>query len=199
MNISMQELAGEHVRIIPMDKSHIKGLFEAGNHKQIWTHLSKEIQTLEEMEALVEEALANKEHGTEFPFVITLRENDRIIGSTRFLGISPRHKGLEIGSTWLTPSVWRTPVNTECKYLLLKYCFEILNIIRVQFKTDDQNIRSQKAIERIGGVKEGVLRNHMIRKDGTFRHSVFFSVIESEWPSVKTRLESYLQRDTKAT
>lgn len=95
-------------------------------------------------------------------------------------------------------SVWRTPVNTECKYLLLKYCFETLNVIRVQFKTDDQNLRSQKAIERIGGVKEGILRNQMIRKDGTIRHSVFFSVIESEWALVKSRLESYLQRNQKS-
>lgn len=195
MIISLDELVGEHVRIVPMKKSHIQGLYEAGNDKAIWTHLSKTIQTLHDMELLVEEALYKKEVGSEFPFVILLRENGKVIGSTRLLEISNINRSLEIGWTWLTPSVWGTHVNTECKYLLLTYCFEVLKIIRVQLKTDSQNIRSQKAIERIGGIKEGILRNHMIRKDGTFRHSVFYSVIESEWSFVKQKLEVILQSD----
>ncbi|OAS85364.1 MULTISPECIES: GNAT family N-acetyltransferase [Metabacillus] len=198
MNVSIEELTGEYVRIVPMERSHIQGLYEIGNDKTIWTHLPKTIQTLNDMESFVEEALDKKEVGIEFPFVILLRENNKIIGTTRFLEISNINKSLEIGWTWLTPSVWGTTINTECKYLLLNYCFETLKTIRVQFKTDEQNIRSQRAIERIGGVKEGVLRNHMIKKDGTFRNSVFYSVIESEWTSIKHKLDITLHSSKKS-
>ncbi|TXC79018.1 GNAT family N-acetyltransferase [Metabacillus litoralis] len=187
------ELVGEKIRIVPMDKDHIQGLYEIGNDKIIWSHLPKAIYTLNDMKSFVEEALCKKETGMEFPFVVLLRDNDKIIGSTRFLDISTQNKSLEIGWTWYTPSVWGTHINTECKYLLLKYCFESLKLIRVQFKTDERNVRSQKAIEKIGGVKEGVLRNHMIRKDGTFRNSVFYSVIESDWVSVKNKLANILE------
>ncbi|USK62266.1 GNAT family N-acetyltransferase [Peribacillus asahii] len=191
------ELVGEKVRIVPMEEHHIQGLYEIGNDKMIWSHLPKTIQTLNDMKSLVEEALENKESGKEFPFVILLRDNDRIIGSTRFLDISNPNKSLEIGWTWYTSTVWGTHTNTECKYLLLKYCFETLKLIRVQFKTDERNVRSQKAIEKIGGMKEGILRNHMIRKDGTFRNSVFYSVIESDWVSVKNKLDNILRNSQK--
>src|SRR5690606_33587051 len=108
----------------------------------------------------------------------------KAIGSTRFLEIDRENKGIEIGFTWLNPSVWRTSVNTECKYLLLQYCFEELKYIRVQFKTDILNVRSQTAIARLGAKKEGILRNQKIRQDGTYRDSVYFSIIESEWEEV---------------
>ncbi|MBO1004986.1 GNAT family N-acetyltransferase [Pseudogracilibacillus auburnensis] len=191
MDIALDELEGKYIRVVPMERNHIQGLYEASNDLNIWTHLPKTIKTLNDMEGLVDEALSNKELGTEFPFVILLRENNKLIGSTRFLDISNVNKNLEIGWTWLSPFVWGSQINIECKYLLLAYCFDTLQMIRVQFKTDHQNIRSQKAIERIGGVKEGILRNHKIRKDGTFRHSVFYSIIESEWPAVKLNLEKY--------
>lgn len=156
-------------------------------------HLPKAIHTLNDMKSFVEEALYKKETGLEDPFVVLLRDNDNIVGSTRFLEISNSNKSLEIGWTWYAPSVWGTHINTECKYLLLKYCFETLKLIRVQFKTDERNVRSQNAIKKIGGVKEGILRNHMIRKDGTFRNSVFYSIIESDWVSVKHKLEDLLR------
>jgi N-acetyltransferase len=186
------ELVGEKVRIIPMERHHIHGLYEIGNENEIWNHLPKSVSSLNEMKSLVEEAMLIKETGVEFPFVVLLRDNDKIVGSTRFLDISNTNKSLEIGWTWYNPSVWGTQINTECKYLLLKFCFETLNFLRVQFKTDDRNVRSQKAIEKIGGVKEGTLRNHMIRKDGTSRNSVFYSVIENDWVSVKDKLENTL-------
>lgn len=140
----------------------------------------------------MKEAIDNSRNGDEFPLVIIHNETNQIIGSTRFLEISHVHKRLEIGWTWYTTPVWGKGINIECKHLLMKYCFETLGFNRVQFKTDHQNTRSQKAIEKIGGVKEGTLRNHMIRKDGTFRHSVFYSVIIDEWYSVKRHLEKML-------
>lgn len=173
MNVTLHELTGELIRVVPMDKSHIQDLYEAANDENIWTHLPKTITTLRGMEAFVEEALQTKETGTEFPFVIIHRESGKIVGTTRFLYMSSASRSLEIGWTWFHPSVWGTSVNSECKYLLLQYCFERLNTIRVQFKTDERNIRSQKAIERLGAVKEGILRNQMIRKDGTFRNQYF--------------------------
>ncbi|AEP89931.1 acetyltransferase, gnat family [Bacillus subtilis subsp. subtilis str. RO-NN-1] len=199
MNVTLQELTGELIRVVPMDKSHIQGLYESANDENIWTHLPKTITTLRGMEAFVEEALQTKETGTEFPFVIIHRKTGKMVGTTRFLYMSSASRSLEIGWTWFHPSVWGTSVNTECKYLLLQYCFEQLKTIRVQFKTDERNIRSQKAIERLGAVKEGILRNQMIRKDGTFRNSVFYSIIDSEWPSVKQHLEQRLQLSEKET
>ncbi|PJM63020.1 GNAT family N-acetyltransferase [Bacillus subtilis] len=199
MNVTLHELTGELIRVVPMDKSHIQGLYEAANDENIWTHLPKTITTLRGMEAFVEEALQTKETGTEFPFVIIHRKTGKMVGTTRFLYMSSASRSLEIGWTWFHPSVWGTSVNTECKYLLLQYCFEQLKTIRVQFKTDERNIRSQKAIERLGAIKEGILRNQMIRKDGTFRNSVFYSIIDSEWPSVKQHLERRLQLSEKET
>ncbi|MDQ0300404.1 RimJ/RimL family protein N-acetyltransferase [Salibacterium salarium] len=188
MSILFERLTGDNVVILPMEKTHSKALHDIGQNKIIWTYLPKTIETYYEMSFFVEEALANKEKGLELLFVI-LDKNGKVLGSSRFLDISSENKSLEIGWTWLTPNVWGTKINTECKYLLLKYCFESLELIRVQFKTDEKNIRSQKAIERIGGVKEGILRNHMICKDGTFRNSVFYSIIKSDWESVKSKLK----------
>ncbi|MHA4961683.1 GNAT family N-acetyltransferase [Bacillus subtilis] len=199
MNVTLRELTGELIRVVPMDKSHIQGLYEAAKDENIWAHLPKTITTLHDMEAFVEEALQTKECGTEFPFVIIHRESGKIVGTTRFLYMSSASRSLEIGWTWFHPSVWGTSVNSECKYLLLQYCFERLNTIRVQFKTDERNIRSQKAIERLGAVKEGILRNQMIRKDGTFRNSLFYSLIDRDWPSVKLHLERRLQLPEKET
>ncbi|QGH33710.1 GNAT family N-acetyltransferase [Gracilibacillus salitolerans] len=187
------ELVGEKVRIVPMESHHIQGLYDIANEERIWNHLPRNIQTITDMMSFVEEALEGKESGREFPFVVLRRDNEKIIGSTRFLDISNTNKSLEIGWTWYTPSVWGTHTNTECKYLLLKYCFETLKLIRVQFKTDEQNVRSQKAIEKIGAVKEGILRNQMIRKNGTYRNSIFYSIIEQEWEAVKNKLDNILR------
>ena len=136
--------------------------------------------------------LARAGRGTDLPFVAIHLESGRVAGATRYLNMLPEHRGLEIGGTWYGLEFQRTAVNTECKYLLLKYAFETLGCIRVQFKTDLRNERSQRAIERIGAVKEGILRNHMILPDGRYRHSVFYSILDSEWPEVKKRLEEMI-------
>jgi len=125
--------------------------------------------------------------------VIYDKQLDQIVGSTSFLSISIPNRNLEIEYTWFTPTVWRTRVNTECKYLLLKHCFETLKTIRVQLKTDRRNVRSQRAIERIGAIKEGTLRNQMIMPDAYLRDSVLYSIIDQEWASVKRKLERMLQ------
>ncbi|WP_343068861.1 GNAT family protein [Gracilibacillus halotolerans] len=150
------------------------------------------MSSFNDMKEFVNNALTNKENGTEFPFVIINKCTDNIIGSTRFMEISQATKTLEIGWTWIEPSNWSTGLNMECKYLMLKYCFETLGFVKVQFKTDERNGRSQKALEKIGAIRTGLRKNHMLRKDGTLRSSVFYSISESDWESVKRNLEEKL-------
>lgn len=192
MNIQPVELTGNYVKLAPMEKSHVESLFKAGQNVKIWPYMPMGIRTIDDMEQLVEDALKARETGTAFPFVIIDRENSEIVGSTRFLDISIPNRGLEIGWTWLSPYVWRTPINTECKFLLLEHCFETLGTIRVQLKTDERNVRSQKAIERLGAVKEGTLRNHRILRDGFYRNTVYYSILDTEWADVKRKLTDFL-------
>ncbi len=192
LQIAPVTLEGKLVRLEPMSLEHINGLWEAGKFEQIWSYMSIVMNTPEDTRSFVEQALQNQREGTELPFVIISQETGRIIGSTRFLGISRKDRGLEIGFTWLTPSVWKTAVNTECKWLLLRYCFEELGCIRVQLKTDSRNLNSQRAIKRIGGIYEGVLRNHMVMRDGYIRDSVYFSFIDKEWQAAKEKLQLLL-------
>jgi RimJ/RimL family protein N-acetyltransferase len=146
------------------------------------------------MRAWVRDILSRAEKGTDLPFVAVHLASGRVAGATRYLNIMPNDRGLEIGGTWYGLDFQRTAVNTECKYLLLKHAFETLGAIRVQLKTDSRNERSQRAIERLGAVREGVLRNHMVLPDGYIRHSVFYSILDSEWPAVKSRLEEWLAK-----
>jgi len=186
-------LAGDRVEIVPMDPAHTDGLFAAGRAAEIWDYMPMRVATPEDMARLVRDALRDRDEGREFPFVIIDRASGRIVGSTRFLEIALAHRGIEIGWTWLAPDVWRTPINTECKYLLLRHCFETLEMIRVQLKTDARNLRSQRAIERLGAAREGVLRHHRVMPDGYFRDSVYYSILAEEWPGVKARLEGVLR------
>lgn len=188
------DLVGERARLVALEDVHTQALFTAGRFSEIWSYMPTKVTSLAEMEAVAGHALDAKRSGSEFPFVIIDQVTDTIVGSTRFLDISVSNCHLEIGWTWLTPAVWRTRINTECKYLLLKYCFETLKTVRVQLKTDGRNTRSQQAIERIGATREGVLRKHRILSDGYIRDSVYYSVIDDEWPSVKSRLEMMLRR-----
>ncbi|WAH37266.1 GNAT family N-acetyltransferase [Alicyclobacillus dauci] len=187
-------LEGTWVRLEPMTEEHVDGLYEAAQSSDIWAYMPRTITTRADMVSLVKDALSAYAAGEEVPFVVTDKATDTIVGSTRFLDISERNRQLEIGWTWLNPRVWRTPVNTECKYLLLKVCFEDLKLLRVQIKTDARNVRSQRAIERIGGVREGVLRKHRILHDGYVRDSVYYSILDDEWPQVKERLERLMNR-----
>ena len=144
------------------------------------------------MRNYVETALRLQAEGTALPFATVLNETDQVVGSTRFANIDRENKHMEIGWTWIGKAWQRTAVNTEAKYLMLRHAFEKLGCIRVEFKTDSLNQQSRNALLRIGAKEEGTFRNHMITSDGRFRHSVYFSVIDSEWPEVKGRLEEKL-------
>ncbi|MGE7986274.1 GNAT family N-acetyltransferase [Lysinibacillus fusiformis] len=185
-------LENEIVNLKPLELNDLSGILEAASYPEIWSHMSTTIEKMVDVNNFVENALLMRRNKTEFPFVIVDKKTGEIIGSTRFMDIDDAHQRVEIGTTWLTPAYWRTAINTNCKYLLLQYCFEILHLQRVQIKTDHENSRSQKAIERIGATKEGVLRNHMIRKDGTTRHTVMYSITLEEWPQVKIHLKQLL-------
>jgi N-acetyltransferase len=186
-------LTGKFVRLEPLSEDHIPGLTEIGAGQDFWNFmLYGDIKTEADMRNWVLDIMAREQKGTDLPFVAIHIASGRVAGATRYLNIMPHDRGLEIGGTWYGAEFQRTVVNTECKYLLLKHAFEDLGCIRVQLKTDSLNLRSQKAIERIGAVKEGVLRNHMILPDGRIRHSVYYSIIDSEWEGAKKRLERML-------
>ena len=188
-------LTGKHVRLEPLSEAHIPGLTAAGGDPSIWRFmLYGEVTSEEKMGDWVRDILSRKAAGSDQPFAVIHLGSGKIAGATRYLEIRPAHRGLEIGGTWYGKEFQRTPVNTETKYLLLRHAFEVLGCIRVQLKTDLRNERSQKAIERLGAVREGVLRNHMILEDGLYRHSVYYSILDSEWPGVKARLEGLLAR-----
>lgn len=187
-------LTGKRVKLIPLEHGHVQGLFAAGNDPQIWTYLPSKMTSLEHMNELVLEALDAQEHGLQLPFTIMDVQTNEIIGSTRFLNLSLPNKNLEIGWTWYSPKVWRTYVNTECKYLLLQYGFEELGLVRVQFRADARNERSNIAILRIGAKHEGTLRKDRILYNGFIRDTQQYSIIEAEWPEVKARLETQLLR-----
>ena len=189
-------LKGKHVRLEPLSLTHLDALCEVGLDPALWRWTTTVIQSREEMQRYVETALNWQAEQKALPFATILNQTNRVVGSTRFANIDRENRHVEIGWTWVGVPWQRTPVNTEAKYLMLAYAFERLGCIRVEFKTDSLNERSRNALLRIGAREEGTLRNHMIVHNGRYRHSVFFSVIESEWPDVKARLEDKLSRTT---
>ena len=192
-------LQGRVVRLEPLGDEHISGLAAVGIVDDIWRHMPYGLMRDEsDIRRWVHEILARAANGTDVPFAVVHLATGRIAGATRYMEIRPEHRSLEIGGTWYGTEFQRTAVNTECKYLLLKHAFEDLKCIRVQLKTDSRNERSQRAIERLGAVREGTLRNHMILPDGTLRHSVYYSIVDSEWPRVKQLLEAKLAHNAES-
>lgn len=186
-------LQGRSVRLEPLELHHATGVLAAGSDPAIWTHLSNEAPAdLDAARRYIQTALDAQAHGSQLPFAILLPDGE-LVGSTRYGDIRLADRGLEIGWTWLTPRVQRTAVNSECKLLLLSHAFETLGMIRVQLKTDIRNERSQRAIERLGAVREGVLRSHMLRRDGSIRDTVLYSITHDEWPAVRARLCGWLR------
>lgn len=182
------KLIGQTVELIPLEQDHYEELFLIAKNKRIWEFYAYDASDPLKFKEIFSATLVEKEKGTQFPFVIYNKSENKIIGSTRFLDIQSRHKKLEIGTTWLHPEFWGSAVNPECKLLLLTYCFERLQAIRVQLKTDENNLRSRKAIEKIGGQFEGVLRNDMLRDNFTKRNSAYYSITDEEWPDRKKKL-----------
>lgn len=186
-------LTGAVVQLQPLSEAHVPGLTAVGLDEAIWKFMVYQpVRDEAGMRAWVQELLRRQAAGTDLPFAVVHRADGRVVGATRYMDIHREHRGLEIGGTWYAPAYQRTAVNTECKYLLLRQAFEVWGCIRVQLKTDLRNERSQRAIERLGAQREGVLRNHMLLPDGYRRHSVYYSLIDTEWPAVKARLEAKL-------
>ena len=192
LNIEPVTLQGKHVRLEPLSLDHLEQLCEVGLEPELWRWTASQVLTSVDMRAYVETALKWQAEGTALPFATISAQTGRVVGSTRFANIDKENRHLEIGCTWIAPQWQRTAINTEAKYLMLRHAFERLGCIRVEFKTDSLNEKSRRALLRIGAKEEGTFRNHMIVHDGRYRHSVYFSVIESEWPEVKARLEERL-------
>jgi len=186
-------LVGQAVRLEPLTLDHVAALYVAAQDPDTFLYFSADPSvSSDKMRAWVAAVLAARDAGTAQPFAIVALPSGRIVGSTRYFDISSADRHLEIGHTWIAAEVRRTRLNTEAKYLLLRHAFERLGAIRVQLKTDRRNERSQRAIERIGGVLEGILRNHMILENGYVRDSVLYSITDGEWPTVKAALEAKL-------
>jgi RimJ/RimL family protein N-acetyltransferase len=195
MNPQPITLEGRYVRLEPLSLDHHGPLCEVGLEPELWKLSTVDIRTPEDLHGYIGTALEEQASGVSLPFATIDKQSGRVVGSTRFGNINRQHKRMEIGWTWIAPPWQRTAVNTEAKYLMLCHAFEDLGCIRVELKTDSLNERSQNAMRRIGAREEGTFRNHMILPSGRFRHSVYFSIIESEWPEVKKGLEAKLGRD----
>ena len=188
-------LEGRFVRLEPLGPHHIAGLAAIGLDEGIWRYMPYgPMQSEADIRRWVLGILDMAAHGTDVPYAVVQLSSGRVAGTTRYMDIRPTHRGLEIGGTWYGADFRRTAVNTECKYLLLGNAFEVLRCIRVQLKTDARNETSQKAIERLGATREGMLRNHMVLPDGTIRDSVYYSILDSEWPAIKMRLQALLEQ-----
>lgn len=185
-------LEGTAVRLEPLCLEHAQGLYNRGRNAPDWVHMPRScFVDLADTRQWIAEALAAP---GQLPFAVVETGKDRVVGSTRYLNIRPEHRSLEIGWTWLGQDWLRTAINTEAKLLLLSHAFERLGCVRVEFKTDARNERSQRALQRIGATREGVMRKHMIVQGSFVRDSVYFSIIQQEWSELKARLQLMLDR-----
>jgi len=189
MNVEPVTLRGRRVRLEPMALEHVDALARVGLDPDLWRWIPTAVNDIADMRKYVEIALDERSRGVSMPFVTVDQSSDLVIGSTRYANIDRANRRLEIGWTWLAPAYQRTGANTEAKLLMLAHAFDVLRAIRVEFKTDALNATSRAAIARIGAVEEGTFRNHLITQSGRVRDSVYFSIIEQEWPVVKARLE----------
>lgn len=187
-------LEGDIITLFPLEMKYKEQVYEALNNPDIWKYTWREVKTFDDIEQILLIAVQNKDDGKQLPFIIKDKLSGEIIGTTRIGDIDTANRNVEIGWTWLTPSAWRTKVNTECKFLMLQYCFEELKVLRVQFSISGQNIRSQRAVERIGAVKEGTFRKHRIKADGTIHDNIFYSIVDTEWIDVKGKLINLLEK-----
>ncbi len=197
MEVQPVTLSGQWVRLEPLRLEHADALWPQANEPDIWRYLPYgTIDSPARLRTLIEDLLNRQARGTDLPFAVFDQATGIAAGMTRYLAIDHANRSLEIGGTWYGRAFRRTPVNTECKYLLLRHAFEVLGCIRVQLKTDLRNIRSQQAIERLSILREGILRKHMILPDGHQRSSVIYSVIDDEWPDLKDYLEALMRRSS---
>ena len=189
MNIAPVTLQGGVVRLEPLSQGHVPGLVRVGLDPALWRWIPTQVSDAAQMQTWVDKALKEQAAGESLPFAIILCASGEVIGSTRYMNIVRAHRRLEIGSTWLTGAAQRTGANTEAKLLLLTHAFETLQAIRVELKTDALNLKSRTAIARLGATEEGIFRRHVICDSGRVRDTVYFSILDSEWPAVKARLQ----------
>jgi RimJ/RimL family protein N-acetyltransferase len=190
-------LKGDEIELLPLEKEHLEDLFLAAANKEIWELTSVNYSVKEIFYPNFHNAMNDREKGIVYPFVIVHKHSNKIIGTTRFLEIFPNDKKLEIGVTWIMKEYWGTTINLECKLLLLDYCFETLKANRVQFKAKDNNLRSRKAIEKIGGQFEGILRKDKIEPNGAPRNTAFYSILDSEWENIKQNIKNQIEIKVK--
>jgi len=186
-------LEGERVRLVPLDSAHFDELVQVAAQEQIWERMSINGADKDRITQHLKTALLRRAVGEQYPFTIIDKVHNKIIGSTMFHNIFPEHRKLEIGWTWYDPAYWRTGHNRECKLLLLTYCFEVLNTVRVQLQTDENNERSRTAILGIGATFEGTMRKERIRANGAYRNTAMYSIIDDEWAEVKAKLQKSLK------
>jgi RimJ/RimL family protein N-acetyltransferase len=186
-------LEGKTVRLEPLQSRHFDDLCAVGMDEDLWQISLTPMRTRQELLAYLNEALQEAENRFSVSFAIVHRQSGKAIGSSRFANISPQHRRLEIGWTWIAKEWQRTAVNTETKYLMLRHAFEQLSFYRVELKTDALNERSRKAILRIGAKEEGTLRGHMVTSGGRIRDTVYYSILAPEWPAVKAGLEQKIR------
>src|SRR5579859_7492168 len=192
MKIAPCILEGAQVRLVPLTLEHVDELCAVGLDPDLWKWIPTQVQDRKDMQEYVETALEEQRRGSAVPFATTLKASGKVIGSTRYANISLKDRRVEIGWTWIGKPWQRTAVNTEAKFLMLRHAFETLGCVRVELKTDGLNQRSRNAIRRIGAKEEGTLRQHMITWSGRLRDTVYFSILDSEWPRVKQDLERKL-------
>jgi RimJ/RimL family protein N-acetyltransferase len=192
MNVQPVILEGRYVRLEPLTAGHHGDLCAVGLDEDLWRWIPTSVRTADDMRAYIELALREQVAGSALPFATVDRASGRAIGSTRFANIDRGHRRLEIGWTWIGRQWQRTAVNTEAKYLMLRHAFETLGAMRVELKTDSLNERSRRAILRLGATEEGTFRKHMATESGRIRHTVYFSIVDDEWPAVKSRLEGMM-------
>jgi len=189
MNLEEVTLIGRHVRLEPLDYRHAEQLLAASCHDEIWTYLDEPTpKTVDDIELMIRTALAEKERRVRLPFAVIDLRDGQVVGSISFIDIRPQDRGVELGWAWLAPRVWGDGFNAESMLLLMQHAFEDQGAIRVAIKADVRNHRSIRSMDRVGATREGVWRNHRILSDGYHRDSVFYSVIDTEWPSVAERL-----------
>lgn len=188
------ELRGTYVRLEPLTSDHLAGLTVAGRDPGIWRWMPVDGSTPDGMAHIVAAALAAQAAGSEVPFVTIEQATNRVVGSTRYLALAPANLRLEIGWTWIDPAFQRSAVNTEAKLLGMTNAFEALGLRRVEFKTDALNEQSRAAILGLGAQFEGIFRKHMVMPGGRARDSAYYSVIDTEWPDVRTHLRARLAR-----
>jgi len=186
-------LTGRHAILEPLASSHVEGLKSAAADGELWRLWYTSVVEPERMADEIERRLALQRAGSMVPFAVIDPSTDDVVGMTTFMNIDAKHRHVEIGSTWYAKRVQRTALNTECKLMLLGHAFDAWKCIAVEFRTHWMNHQSRDAIARLGAKQDGVLRNHQIAPDGSYRDTVCFSIIESEWPAVKRHLQHRLE------